>query len=53
MESQLDVFRDDPSRLAQVWRDAAEASRQQFPDDQQRYDYYIREAQRYERVATD
>lgn len=49
-EDNLDLFRDDPSRLAGVWRQAAETSRQQFPDDTARYAHYIHEAERLEAI---
>lgn len=42
--NQLDLLRDSPERQAQQWREAAETSRQQYPDDVRRYTYYLREA---------
>ena len=42
---------DDPRRLAQQWRAAAEASAQQFPSDTARRDYYLAEADRLEAAA--
>ena len=38
------------ARLARAWRAAAETSKQQFPDDHDRYRYYLNEAERYERM---
>lgn len=49
MADQLDLYRHSPARLAEAWRAAAEASRQQFPDDHERYAYYAREAERLEK----
>lgn len=46
--TQRDLYRDDPARQAQQWREAAEASRQQFPNDHQRHAYYVAEAERLE-----
>lgn len=52
MSAQLDVFRDDPKRLAQAWRVAADTALRdvQFTDDERktRHDYYLAEAQRLE-----
>ena len=39
-----DLFRDDPKRIAGAWRAAAETCRQQFPDDEKRYAYYMGKA---------
>lgn len=36
-------------RLAKAWRQAAETSRQQFPDDEKRYRFYLDEAERLEK----
>lgn len=47
--NQMDLYRDSPHVLAEKWRQAAEASRQQFPDDEQRYAYYMREAEKLEK----
>ena len=49
--TQQDLYRDDPRRLAQQWRAAAEASAQQFPRDTARRDYYLAEADRLEAAA--
>ena len=49
--SQLDVFRASPAELARVWREAAEASAKQYPDDHRRYRHYADEAERYEAMA--
>lgn len=52
---QLDVFRDDPTRLASIWRTAAETALHdiQFTDDerQRRHDYYLAEANKIQRSA--
>ena len=45
---QLDAFRDSPSREAERWRIAAESSREQFPDDLDRYRYYADRAAQLE-----
>jgi len=50
-DQQTDVFRDDPIRIAQAWRIAAETSRQQYPDRPDRADYYTQQAERLERSA--
>lgn len=47
--SQLDLLQDSPERRAQQWREAAETSRQQYPDDVRRYAYYLREAEKVAR----
>lgn len=48
--NQLDVFRDDPKRLAKAWRTAAETALtdiQFSPDErQERHDYYMAEARK-------
>ncbi|WCE04470.1 hypothetical protein [Pseudoxanthomonas sp. JBR18] len=49
-EQQTDIFRDDPRAMAEVWSQAAETSRQQFPDDTARYAHYIHEAERPEAI---
>lgn len=49
--NQTDIFRDDPALIARQWREAAETSAKQFPDDVRRKDYYMAEAQRWERIA--
>jgi hypothetical protein len=49
--TQLDVFRDDPARMAHLWRQAAETSRKQFPNDEARYAHYLQEAERLEAIA--
>lgn len=36
-------------RVAAAWRKAAEASREQFPNDEKRYRYYMDEAERLEK----
>lgn len=36
-------------KLARAWRIAAETCREQFPDDEKRYQYYINEAERLEK----
>lgn len=38
------------AKLAKAWRAAAETSKQQFPDDEKRYRYYIKQAEHYERM---
>ena len=48
MIGQLDIFDHSPAKQAEAWRAAAEASRQQFPDDDRRYRYY---ADRAEQIA--
>lgn len=52
---QLDVFRDDPGRMAKAWRAAAETALidVQFNDDdrKRRHDYYLAEAERLEALA--
>lgn len=48
-DQQLDLLRHDPQRLAQAWRAAADAARQQFPNDTKRHDYYTQQAERLER----
>jgi hypothetical protein len=54
MTAQLDVFRDDPKRIAQAWRVAAETALHdvQFTDAerQKRHAYYLAEAERLDRV---
>lgn len=47
---QLDLYRHSPARMAQAWRAAAESSRQQFPDDHERYRYYEERAEQLERM---
>lgn len=49
MDAQADIFRDNPERLAQARREAADASRKQFPDDDARYRHYLAEAERLEK----
>lgn len=49
--TQLDILRDDPAVMALKWREAAQASAQQYPDDARRLRYYEREAERLERIA--
>lgn len=39
-----------PVPTAQSWRDAAEASRKQYPNDERRYRYYMAEAERLEKL---
>lgn len=55
MSAQLDVFRDDPKRIAQAWRVAADTALRdvQFTDDERasRAAYYLAEAERLERAA--
>lgn len=48
--AQIDAFRDSPAKQAQAWRAAAESSRQQFPDDHERYRYYEERAEQLERM---
>lgn len=36
------------ARLAKAWYAAAETSKQQYPDDEKRYQYYLTEAKRLE-----
>lgn len=36
------------AKLAKAWRTAAETSKQQFPEDHERYRYYIEQAEHYE-----
>ncbi|WP_337054033.1 hypothetical protein [Pseudoxanthomonas sp. USHLN014] len=50
-DQQTDLFRDDPARKAKEWRDAAETSLKQFPEDQRRYDYYASNAERWEALT--
>ena len=50
-EAQADWMRDNPARLAKVWRAAAETARQQFPNDTVRHSYYTQQAERLERSA--
>lgn len=40
------------AKLANAYRIAAETSRQQFPADDSRYNYYIEQARKYEFQAT-
>lgn len=49
-DRQPDLLRDSPAKQAQAWRAAAEASREQFPHDTERYRYYAAEAERLERM---
>lgn len=49
--TQRDLYRDDPARQAQQWREAAAASRQQFPNDRERHAYYVAEAARLEALT--
>lgn len=53
--NQLDVFRDDPARIAAAWRASAETALidVQFTarERQERHDYYAGEAERLERLA--
>ncbi|HID8537179.1 TPA: hypothetical protein ACXIMI_002309 [Stenotrophomonas maltophilia] len=55
MRNQLDIFDDDPARLAQANRDAADqaAKDMQFPPKirQERVDHYTAEAERLEALA--
>lgn len=44
-------MRDDPQRLANVWRIAGDTARQQFPNDTARHAHYDNEAARIEREA--
>ena len=48
---QTDIFRDDPKRLIEAWRAQAETSRQQFPDDERRADYYSKRIEELEKLA--
>ena len=50
MTTQPDLLRNSPARMAEVWRIAAEASREQFPDDEARYRYYADRAEQLERM---
>lgn len=50
-EDNLYIFRDDPKRLVELWREAAETSRQQFPGDERRYNYYLAKAEELEKAA--
>lgn len=50
-ESQMDAFRDNPAHLAEVWRVAAIASREQFPNDHGRHAYYDDHARSWARKA--
>ena len=52
-DQQLDVFQHSPQRLAQAWREAAQAARHQFPDDTARHAHYDNEADRIEREAVE
>lgn len=49
--TQLDILRHSDARMAKAWRAAAETARQQFPDDDERYRYYAREAERLEQES--
>lgn len=46
--TQLDLYRDSPQMQAQAWRTAAETARQQYPNDERRYAYYLRGAEKLE-----
>lgn len=52
MTAQLDLYRDDPKRIAQAWRVAADTALHdvQFTDDERakRAAYYLAEAERLE-----
>ena len=48
MDGQLDLYRHSPARMAEAWWAAAEASREQFPDDLDRYRYYADRAEQLE-----
>lgn len=48
-DRQPDLLRDSPAKQAQAWRAAAESSRQQFPDDHERYRYYEERAEKLEK----
>lgn len=50
MTRQPDLLRNSPDREAERWRIAAESSRQQFPDDHERYRYYADRAEQLERM---
>ena len=50
-DQQTDWMRDNPARLAQVWREAGDAARQQFPNDTARHAHYYDTADRIEREA--
>lgn len=50
-DQQTDLFRDDPKRMAEVWRQAAETARKQFPEDDARYAHYMTEAEPLEAIA--
>ena len=50
-DQQTDWMRDDPQRLAKVWREAGDAARQQFPNDTARHAHYYDKADRIEREA--
>ena len=50
-EAQAAWMRDNPARLAKVWREAGDAARQQFPHDTARHAHYDNEADRIEREA--
>lgn len=39
------------AKAAKAWRIAAETSRQQYPNNEERYQYYIKEAERLEEQA--
>ena len=48
MDAQLDAFRDSPAKQAERWSIAAESSREQFPDDHERFRYYADRAAQLE-----
>jgi len=50
-DQQTDWMRDDPQRLAKVWREAGDTARQQFPNDTARHAHYYDTAARIEREA--
>lgn len=39
------------AKAAKAWRIAAETSKQQYPNNEERYQYYIKEAERLEEQA--
>ncbi|WP_170298353.1 hypothetical protein [Pseudoxanthomonas jiangsuensis] len=46
--TQRDLYRDDPRRMAELYRIQAETSLRQFPNDTARYQHYLAEAERLE-----
>lgn len=47
----LDIFRNSHATQAKQWREAAETSKRQFPDDTRRYLHYNQVAAKFEALA--